>query len=694
MHDFVQRVHDELLNEARRSPELFRDLAKLESYVAETYSARAIIELLQNADDAAAGRFCAVLTEAHLVCANDGRVFSEPDFYALCRSARSEKTRGESIGYRGIGFKSVVRISQEVHLLSGDIAATFSRELTERALGLDTPTPLVRIPHKLQLAAEGELGRCLDALRADGFSTIFVFAGVDRDAVSEEMAEFDAEYLLFLRHITDARLSARPTDAPRLFACSRTVSSGGRSNVQICAPDRRSDWEVYSYSECDLAFAVQDGVPVALREQDAVVHAFLPTLETTGMGVRVNADFSTDPSRTRVIHDTSTHDCVARLADVIATHLAAGLTGQDAAAVRMLPALVPTIDLATVSLQRKSLKTALVEAVREMVGPRIRDLFLAPRWLNSTDADAIAVSLGKGLAHTDGPMLAERLSEFLRYVGVPVLSLDLVCSAIANASLTERGRTEIAAQLIRGAAAGRLAREAGTVPIWSGEAGTAGLESLSKRSQTVARDFVSKLEALGIRDNELRLFAVAVLGTIKGPGVFGLAPELSEPEADPKRDIAAAVRVPFDPLSPSGTDPSREAPSDAGSPTRFLPAWRSAEQSVAEMLRGFGYTVDDRSRQNLGYDIYAVKGPRKYYVEVKLIDFPGQPFSVTSNEESVARECGESYVVALVLRRSERLDVQFVHNPIERLQFVRQCRQWVWECSEYTFEPGASMRFA
>lgn len=94
----LDSVRDELLTEARHSPGLLADLANLERYVAETYSARSFIELLQNADDASASRFLLLQEGGLLICANDGRPFSRSDFYSLCRSASSDKKRG----YRGI----------------------------------------------------------------------------------------------------------------------------------------------------------------------------------------------------------------------------------------------------------------------------------------------------------------------------------------------------------------------------------------------------------------------------------------------------------------------------------------------------------------------------------------------------------------------------------------------------------------
>jgi hypothetical protein len=50
--EILTSVRDELLGEAQASPGLLADLANLERYVAETYSARSFIEQLQDADDA------------------------------------------------------------------------------------------------------------------------------------------------------------------------------------------------------------------------------------------------------------------------------------------------------------------------------------------------------------------------------------------------------------------------------------------------------------------------------------------------------------------------------------------------------------------------------------------------------------------------------------------------------------------
>ena len=75
------------------------------------------------------------------------------------------------------------------------------------------------------------------------------------------------------------------------------------------------------------------------------------------------------------------------------------------------------------------------------------------------------------------------------------------------------------------------------------------------------------------------------------------------------------------------------------------------------------------------------------FVEVKAIDYPGQPFTLTGNEEVVARQKGKAYRLAIVRQTNEYLEVAFIEDPVNQLKLTRQCRQWVWECQGYAYSP-------
>jgi hypothetical protein len=120
-----------------------------------------------------------------------------------------------------------------------------------------------------------------------------------------------------------------------------------------------------------------------------------------------------------------------------------------------------------------------------------------------------------------------------------------------------------------------------------------------------------------------------------------------------------------------------------------LKRWRGAEQKVLELLRSLGWQVEDVSLQKLGYDIEGSSPEGEdVFVEVKQIGNAGQAFTLTSNEEAVAREKGAAYRLALVRLTNTHLEVAFISDPVRKLRFTRQSRQWVFECASYEFIPN------
>ncbi|MGB4672466.1 MAG: DUF3883 domain-containing protein [Azovibrio sp.] len=673
---------------------MLADLANLERYIAETYSARSFIELLQNADDAKASRFLVTRHGEWLVCANDGLGFSRGDFYSLCRSASSAKQRGQTIGYRGIGFKSVVGVATSVHLFSGELRASFSRALTQSCLSSQAPTPLIRIPHPLALNSGDSVLDVVRQLEQAGYSTIFVLGGLDADRVQDEFEQFDSDYLLFLRHIEEAVLVA---GEQRLYQCSRKHFDTTTREVTIAGPDRRSSWRVERVGQCDLAFSLLDDKPVPLNATSAIAHAFLPTLESTGFGVRINADFSTDPSRTRIIFDDTTLACIEDAAQAIADKICEVTLSSDIDP-SLLACLTPTADLATLALQKRSFRTELITRVKKKLGHLKEKITLAPSWLNAPDAQKLA-DLQKQKILTLPANQPEGQLGFMRYLGVKTLAAEAVVSAAESIALSPQGCAELLAYCVRNVGAGISLRQLIEKPLWLGadSVSPVSLSVLASKQTKLHKALLEAIETNGIKNNELgRMLKSA---GVSAEDVASVLPEAVTPiqesaaNSTPERPDAVDFgegnnTQDFDPLA---ENPSRQATNRSAASiitSRSLPAWRGAEQYVALMLTEHGYHVEDRSRQNLGYDLYVEKEGRKYYIEVKLLDYAGQPFIITTNEETVARECGEAYVIALTLRDSnEGVHIQFIHDPSRVLKFVRQCRQWVWECSEYTFNP-------
>src|SRR3990167_612929 len=85
-----------------------------------------IYELLQNADDAEATEIVFELTNDHLIIAHNGYHFERDDVERICDTSsfssgkkNTKPYQSEKIGYKGIGFKAVFAISNQVIILSG-----------------------------------------------------------------------------------------------------------------------------------------------------------------------------------------------------------------------------------------------------------------------------------------------------------------------------------------------------------------------------------------------------------------------------------------------------------------------------------------------------------------------------------------------------------------------------------------------
>lgn len=109
-----------------RKPELFGAWKQLFRQVQKPR--HVISELLQNADDAGATWVKVSLHRGVFRFEHNGHDFTRDEFTSLCRFGFSNKRSLFSIGFRGIGFKSVFSLSDTVTVLSPTLAVRFSKD--------------------------------------------------------------------------------------------------------------------------------------------------------------------------------------------------------------------------------------------------------------------------------------------------------------------------------------------------------------------------------------------------------------------------------------------------------------------------------------------------------------------------------------------------------------------------------------
>ena len=673
-------IREKLLSEAKLSPQLLSDLAGLESYVAESYDSRSFIELLQNADDAKSTSFLVKRIEQFLIVANNGNPFSLEDVEAICRSAASNKSRGSSIGYRGIGFKSVVGIANEVHIISEGLKLTFSRELTAHEIPAADKVPLIRIPHQIKKEVLNDIEKEVLSLKNEGYITFFVFSDLTVNSIEHEFDNFDPLSMLFLRNINKLQLQGSQEEC---FYIRKKRTDQRIVLARLEGIKHKSNWIIISKNDGSLAFnqSMEEKKVQPLPASDAVAHAFLPTNEPSGLGIKINGDFSTDPSRTRIVFDERTISQISSIAKLIVELMIITLTDESFSDKEgIFQALLPLEDPHLHRYQRKSFKSELILEIKKECEYFMRELKVKPSWLNAIDFEEI----NKSKQNISAPRFVSNIegaAAYLRYLGAKELSTEQVLLNIKEADLTKNGCAEITAQLIKLFDTKQIDPTliSSDLRILCTSQGRASFQDAIELKVDLDRDY---LDLVSERCGGLGGLERLVKSLFGEKLVSNVLPVKTEKEKEKEKESIRSQGGFIDAINTSSIGGGNVAK------TYNVKKWRGAEEQLRDLLEAEGLSAQDVSRQNIGYDIECQddKGD-KYFIEVKLIQSDSQSFSLTSNEESVARQKGENYIVALFRQLGDRVEVAYIRNPLKNLTFERQCQKWVWVCADYDYKP-------
>ena len=150
-----------------------------------------LIELIQNADDAGATLAEIIFLDKGMLFRHNGKKFDEKDVEAISDIGITTKKRDVHIGWLGIGFKSVFKITNKPMIFSGDYRFYFDKK--------DFIVPRW---------IEKEPGEVKDYLKED--MTVF-YMPWSNESVKERLINFaykelDARAILFLRNIRELRI--------------------------------------------------------------------------------------------------------------------------------------------------------------------------------------------------------------------------------------------------------------------------------------------------------------------------------------------------------------------------------------------------------------------------------------------------------------------------------------------------------
>ncbi|MFI1731406.1 sacsin N-terminal ATP-binding-like domain-containing protein [Streptomyces acidicola] len=417
------RLRRGVLDAWATSPARFREDANAEEdLVLGGYRDRLVVELAQNAADAAArakvpGRLRLTLRDGVLVAANTGAPLDATGVESLStlRASAKRDVHEVAVGRFGVGFAAVLAVTDEPAVVgrhggvrwslaeARELAADTARHspgLGDEIRRRDGHVPLLRLP----FAAEGTA--------PESYDTVVILPL--RDAAAEDLAErllngVDDALLLALPGLdevvvelgdTTRTLRRRPRehgvtveDSREGTTYWRTVSQAGPLDPALLA-DRPVEERLRPYWSVTWAVPVDaDGTPLRPRTAP-VVHAPTPSDEPLGVPALLIASLPLDTTRRHAAPGPLTGFLVERAADAYAELLA-----------EWRPVTPGSIDLVPGPLGKGELDGALRQAILDRLP---RTAFLPPA------IDPTAIGLAETGPAEIGPTQRDELPEALR----------------------------------------------------------------------------------------------------------------------------------------------------------------------------------------------------------------------------------------------------------------------------------------
>ena len=208
---YIVHVANQTLNSYREQPLRVVEDANLELDTAHGgYAHRQLFELVQNSADAVLnarnGKSILIrLTEEFLYCADDGSPINEKGVEALMFSRMSSKGGTAAIGRFGLGFKSVLAVTDCPEFYSRPGSFRFDKARSAARIAEIAPAeryPVLRTPEPIDPCTEMEKDEELQELRSWATNVVRLPLKIGaHDDLGQQIRSFPPEFLLFVDHV-------------------------------------------------------------------------------------------------------------------------------------------------------------------------------------------------------------------------------------------------------------------------------------------------------------------------------------------------------------------------------------------------------------------------------------------------------------------------------------------------------------
>lgn len=303
-----------------------------------------IFELIQNAEDnnypdqsAARLRFEVCLidiegqNETALIVHNNEIGFNDKNVRAICQVGQSTKKKIDGyIGEKGIGFKSVFRITSSPYIFSNGFQFCLPEQDDETGLGYIVPSWVAHPPQQLS-AQETSIILPLNKKEKEK----------DIDDVIKALQEISPETILFLKKLKSLEVSIQLSSSDSFKNLSinkkvlKTIDNSQLIELSCQKSDVQNDAVVdtCNYWVTEIEFekpthihhekrigiecrSVSVAIPLNDKPRKGKLFAYLPVWEETGIPFLINADFLLVSSREGIREDEEWNkwlrDCVVK----------------------------------------------------------------------------------------------------------------------------------------------------------------------------------------------------------------------------------------------------------------------------------------------------------------------------------------------------------------------------------------------
>ena len=346
---YIVEETSKTLNAYKQQPHLINEHANHEEDTARGgYAHRQLFELVQNSADALVGtsvngRIEIHLTKSYLYCADNGGPIDQDGVKALMFSHMSPKRGTVEIGRFGLGFKSVLSVTDTPEFFSRSGSFRFDRNRASKRIQKVVPDvdryPALRLPEPINPDQYWDNDSILCELM--DWATNIVRLPLKSNAyddLHQQIHNFPSEFLLFVEHVRELRLN------DSVSKLDRTLEIENVNGIYLLSDgDTTSKWKLFEciHQLSDDARAdrrtLDEGdkvpiwwaAPLDYLTDPGYYWAFFPTKTTSLVAGILNAPWKTNEDRQNLLPGPYNDELIESAAKMIAGNLSELATSAD-----------------------------------------------------------------------------------------------------------------------------------------------------------------------------------------------------------------------------------------------------------------------------------------------------------------------------------------------------------------------------